>query len=142
VAYLLKARTVEPEKQPLLESGSGTMFVSWQRLGKHVPMATDMLATIEVLLEMVFSAESMHGCYKEDNWGNQVCSVREAVKERDSWKKVGRDPPFREDLSVEAEESSLLKAVTREQLVKTQQAGKGLVGAVVICKVWRSVVAL
>jgi hypothetical protein len=39
VAYLLKARTVEPEKQPLLANGSET-FVSTQRLGKHVPTAT------------------------------------------------------------------------------------------------------
>jgi hypothetical protein len=37
----------------------------------------------------------------------------------------------------EAEESPLLEAIAREWLLKTQQAGKGLVGAVVICKVWR-----
>jgi hypothetical protein len=43
---------------------------------------------------------------------------------------------------VEAEEFSLLEAVTRERLVKTEQAGKGLAGAVVICKVWRSAMAL
>jgi hypothetical protein len=42
----------------------------------------------------------------------------------------------------DAEESPLLEAVLCEQLVKTQQAGKGLVGVVVICKVWRSVVVL
>jgi hypothetical protein len=30
VAYLLKARTVEPEKQPLLETGSEIAFVSMQ----------------------------------------------------------------------------------------------------------------
>jgi hypothetical protein len=35
----------------------------------------------------------------------------------------------------EAEESPLLEAVAREWLEKTQQAGKGLVGAVVICNV-------
>jgi hypothetical protein len=40
-------------------------------------------------------------------------------------------------LSAEAEESPLLEAVTRERLVKKQQALEGLVGAVVICKVWR-----
>jgi hypothetical protein len=45
---------------------------------------------------------------------------------------VGRKLPFRLDLSVEAEESPLLEAVTREQLLKTQQAGKELAGAVVI----------
>jgi hypothetical protein len=45
------------------------------------------------------------------------------------------------DLSAEAEESSLLKAVTRERLVKTQQAEKGLSDTVVICELWRLVVA-
>jgi hypothetical protein len=56
VAYLLKSRTVKPEKQPLLANGSETTFVFRQRLGKHVPAATDTLATIEVLLETVFSS--------------------------------------------------------------------------------------
>jgi hypothetical protein len=37
----------------------------------------------------------------------------------------------------EIEESPLLEAVARERLVKTQQAGKGLAGAVVICELWR-----
>jgi hypothetical protein len=37
-------------------------------------------------------------------------------------------------LSAEAEESPLLQAVTKERLVKTQQAGKGLAGDVVICE--------
>jgi hypothetical protein len=39
---------------------------------------------------------------------------------------VGRESPFREDFSEEAEESPLLEVVTRERLVKTQQAGKRL----------------
>jgi hypothetical protein len=42
----------------------------------------------------------------------------------------------------EAEESSLLETVAKEQLVKTQKAGKCLAGAVVICKVWRLAIAL
>jgi hypothetical protein len=42
----------------------------------------------------------------------------------------------------EAKESQLLEAVARERLVKRQQAGKGLVGAVVICKLWRLELAL
>jgi hypothetical protein len=46
------------------------------------------------------------------------------------------------NVSTEAEESPLLEAVARERLVKTQQAGKGLAGAVVICKAWRLVVVL
>jgi hypothetical protein len=36
----------------------------------------------------------------------------------------------------------LLDAVARERLVKTQQAGKGLAGAVVICELWRLTLAL
>jgi hypothetical protein len=58
---LLNARTVEPEKQPLLANGSETTFVSTQRLGKHIAVATDMHATIEVLLETVFSTRSACG---------------------------------------------------------------------------------
>jgi hypothetical protein len=42
----------------------------------------------------------------------------------------------------ESEESSLLEAAARKQLVKTQQAGKGSAGAVVICKVWRLLIRL
>jgi hypothetical protein len=42
----------------------------------------------------------------------------------------------------EAEDSQLLEAVIRERLVKTQQAGKCLAGAVVICELWRLAVAL
>jgi hypothetical protein len=34
----------------------------------------------------------------------------------------------------EAEESPMLEAVARERLLKTQQAGKGLAGAVVKCE--------
>jgi hypothetical protein len=42
----------------------------------------------------------------------------------------------REAVKIEPEESPLLEAAVRERLVKTQEAGKGLAGAVVICKVW------
>jgi hypothetical protein len=45
-------------------------------------------------------------------------------------------------LSAEPEESPLLEAITREWLVKTQQAGKDFACAVVICKVWKPAVAL
>jgi hypothetical protein len=65
VAYLLKARTVEPEKQPLLANGFETTFISRQRLGKHVPAATDTHATIEVLLETVFSTRQPNQLYME-----------------------------------------------------------------------------
>jgi hypothetical protein len=56
---ILKARTVEPEKGPLLANGSETTFVSSQRLGKHVPAATDTHATIKVILETVFCTRSV-----------------------------------------------------------------------------------
>jgi hypothetical protein len=36
----------------------------------------------------------------------------------------------------------LLGAVATERLMKKQQAGKGLVGAVVICELWSLAVAL
>jgi hypothetical protein len=55
---------------------------------------------------------------------------------------VGKEPPFREDLSAEGEESPLLETVTRERLVKTQQAGKDLACAVVMCEVWKSEMSL
>jgi hypothetical protein len=42
----------------------------------------------------------------------------------------------------QTEESSLLEAVVRERVVKAQQAGKDLAGAVVIFKVWRLVMAV
>jgi hypothetical protein len=42
----------------------------------------------------------------------------------------------------EAEESPLLQVVARERLVKTQQAGKGLAGVVVIFELWSLAVAL
>jgi hypothetical protein len=42
----------------------------------------------------------------------------------------------------EVKKSPLLEAVARKQLVKTQHAGKSLVGAVVICKVRRLAIAL
>jgi hypothetical protein len=37
----------------------------------------------------------------------------------------------------EAEEFPLLEAVIRKRLVKTEQVGKGLAGAVMICGLWR-----
>jgi hypothetical protein len=77
---LLKARTVEPEKQPLLANGSETIFVSRQRLGKHVTAATNAHATIEALLETVFYTQFVLRGYHENNRGIRVSSVRESVK--------------------------------------------------------------
>jgi hypothetical protein len=52
----------------------------------------------------VLSAWAVPRSYKEDKWHNQVSSVKEAVKKRDSWKRVERELPFREVLSTEADE--------------------------------------
>jgi hypothetical protein len=64
--YLLEARIVEPEKQLLLVNSSETRFVSRQLLSKQIPAVTDTHATIEVLLQRVFSARSVQRYY-EDN---------------------------------------------------------------------------
>jgi hypothetical protein len=75
VAHLFKARTLEPEKQPLLAIGSDTTFVYRQRFGKHVPAAKD---TQEVLLEMVFCTQSVQRGFKQDSWRDRVSTVQES----------------------------------------------------------------
>lgn len=50
--------------------------------------------------------------------------------------------PFREDLSAEDEEFSLLEVSTRERLVKTQQVEEGLASTVLIFKVCRLTITL
>jgi hypothetical protein len=49
--------------------------VSSQRIGKHVPAATNTHSTIELLLETVFSTRSVQICYKKYNWGDPVNPV-------------------------------------------------------------------
>jgi hypothetical protein len=44
-----------------------TRAVYRQQFGKQVPAAKDTHATIEVLLEMLFSTQSVQRGYKEDN---------------------------------------------------------------------------
>lgn len=41
-------------------------------------------------------------------------------------------------MSAKSEESAVLEAVARKRLVKTEQVGKGLAGAMVICKMRHS----
>jgi hypothetical protein len=69
---------------------------------------------------MVLRTRSATKCYKK------TVDATKIVLYRSLWRKgsVGREPSFREDFSTEAEDSPLLEAVTRERLVKTQQAGK------------------
>jgi hypothetical protein len=47
-------------------------LVSRQRIGKHVPAATNTNTTIELLLETAFSIRSVQSGYKEDNWDDPV----------------------------------------------------------------------
>jgi hypothetical protein len=72
----------------------------------------------------VFSTWSVPRCYKQETksvkW--QFCEGRTGTRE--------------------AEGSPLLETATRERLVKTNKAGKGSAGAVVICELWRLAMAL
>jgi hypothetical protein len=58
---------------PLLGNGRETMPVAWWR--EHIPAET-----VSIKEWTVFSARSVPMCYKEENWGNRVSSVRECVK--------------------------------------------------------------
>jgi hypothetical protein len=87
VTYLLEARTVEPEKQPLLANGSETTFVSRQWIGKRDPAATDTHVSTEAPLEIVFCTRSVQKSYRKNNLGNRVSSVREGVKKTDKEKR-------------------------------------------------------
>jgi hypothetical protein len=66
--------------------------------------------------------------YLEDNWGRPSQFCTEVCEERTR--------------ASEAEEPPESEAVVRERMVKTTQTGKRLAGAVVICELWRSAVAL
>jgi hypothetical protein len=82
-------------------------------------------AITELLLETVFSTWSVQTGYKEDNCGDpeswELSSAGEAEK-RWHYSSVVRYSLDSNDLSMEAEESPLLRIVTKQQLVKTLQA--------------------
>jgi hypothetical protein len=52
--------------------------VSRQRIGKHVPAATNMNRTIGLLLETVFPTRSVQSGYKEENLGDPVSCLLSA----------------------------------------------------------------
>jgi hypothetical protein len=91
--------------------------ISGQQLGKPVPTTMNKHATTESLLDCAEGTKSVE---------RQFCTG--GCEDRTK--------------TCEAEESPMLEAAVREQLVKTQQAGKGLVGVVVIGELWRSAIAL
>jgi hypothetical protein len=109
-----------------------TTYISRQRLGKHVPAATDKHSTIKVLLKTVFSTQSVQRGYKEDKWGLRVSSVLESMKKRAQLEGFRR----------ETEDWSLLETATRQLLVKTLRASKDLACVTVICKLSRSALAV
>jgi hypothetical protein len=52
-----------------------------QRISKHVPAATNTHATIELLLETMFSTQSVQRGHKEDIWGDPVSLVLTSARE-------------------------------------------------------------
>jgi hypothetical protein len=56
--------------------------VSRQRIGKHVPAATNTHATIELLLETVFPPWSVQMGYKEYKWSDPLSWELSPVKKR------------------------------------------------------------
>jgi hypothetical protein len=72
--------------------------------------------------------------YNEDNWGYPVSWEPSSAKEAEKrWRYSSLDspvvgyPPPRNDVGIEAEESPLLTAVTKQRLVKTLQTEEYLV---------------
>jgi hypothetical protein len=77
VTYLLKARTVKPERQPLLANGTET-FVSRQRSQTAGSRGKSPHETVEILLETVFCMGFVPRYYKDDNWSKNDASRVEA----------------------------------------------------------------
>jgi hypothetical protein len=91
-----------------------TRDFSGQRLSKHVPAATNRRATTEVVLETgcfcVFHTEELQGRHLGRQ--SRLIVYTEVCGERTS--------------ALQAEESPLLKSVTRKCLLETLQAGEDL----------------
>jgi hypothetical protein len=101
---------------------------SRQRIGKRVPVATNVHETMGLLLETVFSTHSAQKGYKEDNWGDPVSwglsSKREAEKR---WRYisvhssvVGYSPDSNGG-STEAEESPIVESCYQETTSEDQR---------------------
>jgi hypothetical protein len=69
----------------------------------------------------VFSLWSLPRSYSQESWSNESIEFSTGDSEDRT-------------LARAAEEIPLLEVIAREQLMKTQQAEKGIAGAVVICK--------
>jgi hypothetical protein len=87
VSYSLDNSIMRPHESC---TGGYTRASSSQRLGKHVPIATNRRSTTDILLEAGVSMWSVVRIYLQDNLGGQINIVRETVKtglERGSWRK-------------------------------------------------------
>jgi hypothetical protein len=84
---------------------------------------------MKLLLETVFYTQFVQRGCKEDNWGNPIIwalsSAREAGKNSVDSLVAGYSPDSN-DMNTEAEESPLLRAVTKQRLVKTLEDGEDL----------------
>jgi hypothetical protein len=117
--------------------------VSGQQLGKHVPMATTMHATWEQGVVYAVRAEELKELWQlVGSWALQGKLRRDGTIVELTVDKSYAQAAVTRTWASEDEESPLLEAVAREWLMKTQQAGKGLAGTVVICEVWKSSIAL
>jgi hypothetical protein len=73
LSWLAQSRNAEPLLRNYREISKYARVVSRQRLGKNVPAVTDTHATIEVLLETLFSTSSEQRSCKGDNWSKNNC---------------------------------------------------------------------
>jgi NAD-dependent dihydropyrimidine dehydrogenase PreA subunit len=88
-----------------------TTAVSGQQLGKHIPVATNTHATIEERCFLCGSCQEV--ITRAAGAMSQRSSAREAEKIRHYSSVVGYLPDSN-DVSTEAEESPLLRAVTKQ----------------------------
>jgi hypothetical protein len=104
---------------------------SRQRINKHIPVAMNT-HTIELLLETAFSAQSVQRGYKEDNWGDLI-----SWELSSAWEAVKTGPEHRKLKNLRC-----LKPLPGNGWWRYSWVENWLAGAVVICKVWRLVIAL
>jgi hypothetical protein len=126
----LSSERAPHKKRPLLSNSNKYLVMSPRR--GSTPRLTNRLTDCQSQYDFDFWVVRQF-CLYGRLWRKELVSVEwrfcTGVYENRNW---ARD----------AEVSPLLEAIVRERLVKTQQAGRGLTGAVLICKLLRLAVAL
>jgi hypothetical protein len=126
---LLKARTVEPEKQPLLAYGSESTFVtSKQPQINRFSRQQSVRNSGCTVGNGVFYGGPCRGVIRRTN-GVKIQAV-------------GRGATIYRELKHGSRGIAIVGAITRQLLVNTLQAGKDFTRALVICKAWSSVMAI